>query len=175
MPLFFCSPVLVFAPGKWSLSSSKTSIGGLAKSSFEARECFSIACPSLQMQAKPWPPTCVEIALPARHAGCLHARRHRVGALLPAGHLEESFAARSTARTYTLISREPTYCVTAWRLRCFALGRQWAKAQRYFGTGGSSLRTAWTRWGQGSGATDVNLGGQCRGADGLVQEKLCDV
>src|SRR5271165_5595267 len=73
MPSFFCLPVSAFAPVKWWLSNSRTSTGELAKSSFAVRGCFMIECLCLPMSERLWHPTCAEIALPAKHAGYLHA------------------------------------------------------------------------------------------------------
>jgi site-specific recombinase XerD len=42
---------------------------------------FTTACPSLRMWAKPWPPTCVAIVLPARRVECSFARTRHAGAL----------------------------------------------------------------------------------------------
>ena len=48
-PSFFYLPVSVSAPGRWLLSSSMTSTGEPAKSSFAARGCFTTGCPCLRM------------------------------------------------------------------------------------------------------------------------------
>ena len=72
-PFFFCLPVSVFVLARSLLSSSMTSTGEPAKSSFGARGCFRIGCPCLWMSARPSRPICGEIVLRAKRAGCSFA------------------------------------------------------------------------------------------------------